>query len=136
MTKSLALTDGLIMQADGRKLRVRICDGLATLTFKGARHRLSREEVEVPLPLAQAQNLLDHHCDGRILSKTRHLVPIGALTWEIDIYDAPLDGIALAEIELPDESHPLVLPGWIGAEVTGDAAWRKISLLQARAAPR
>lgn len=121
-----------MMSADGCKLRVRLCDDKATLTFKGRRHSLQREEVELPLDMAQARLLLDHHCDGRILSKSRHIVPHGDLIWEIDEYDAPLEGVVLAEIELPVADHPVDLPNWIGLEVSGDPRWRKLNLLEAK----
>ncbi len=120
------------MDAEGCKLRVRLCDGHGTLTFKGRRAGLSREELELPLDQEQAKMLLDHHCGGRILSKTRHLVPHGDLVWEIDVYDAPLEGVVLAEIELPHAEHPVVLPDWVGAEVSGDPLWRKLNMLEAR----
>ena len=126
------IVDGLLMDADGCNLRVRLCDGRATLTFKGRRQGLQREEVELPLDMAQAQLLLDHHCAGRILSKTRHLVPMGGLVWEIDEYDAPLKGVVLAEIELPAADHPVAMPDWIGAEVSGDPRWRKLNMLEAQ----
>ena len=132
IVKTQRIVDGLLMASDGCKLRVRLCDGLATLTFKGRRDGLSREEVELPLDLAQAQRLLDHHCDGRVLSKSRHLVPQGNLTWEIDEYDAPLNGIVLAEIELPEEDHSVHLPNWIGDEVTGDPKWSKVRMIEKR----
>lgn len=130
--QSQKITDGLVMEGDGRKLRVRLCDGQATLTYKGPRETIRREEIELPLALEEADRLLQHHCDGRLLSKTRHLVPQGDLVWQIDVYDAPLDGITLAEVELPAIDHELPLPDWIGQEVTGDPAFRKINLLQSR----
>ena len=130
VVKTQRIVDGLLMAADGCKLRVRLCDSQATLTFKGRRVGISREEVELPLDFSQAQGLLDHHCNGRILSKSRHLVPQGDLVWEIDEYDVPLKGIVLAEIELPDPNHVIGLPLWIGAEVTGDPKWSKLKLLE------
>lgn len=132
VTQTLHITDGLLIHAEGRKLRVRLTDGYATLPFKGHRDGLSREEVELPLDRGHARTLLDHHCDGRILSKTRHLVPWDGLTWEIDIYDSPLQGIQLAEVEVPVVDYPLNLPDWVGVEVTGDPAWRKINMLEVR----
>lgn len=132
VTQTQNIVDGLLMEADGAKLRVRLCDGKATLTFKGKRSGLQREEVELPLEIDQAQNLLNHHCDGRILAKSRHLVPWGTLTWEIDEYASPLDGIVLAEIELPSAEHPVALPDWIGQEVSGEPRWRKLNMLEAR----
>ena len=132
VVRKLQIVDGLLMDAEGRKLRVRLCDGHATLTFKGRRDGLQREEVELPLDVAQAQLLLDHHCEGRILSKTRHLVPAGSLVWEVDEYDAPLEGVVLAEIELPRADYPVTLPDWIGEEVSGDPRWRKLNMLESR----
>lgn len=131
-TQTLRITDGLMIQAEGRKLRVRLIGDRATLTFKGRRDGLAREEVELPLDPDQARGLLDQHCDGRVLSKTRHLVPWDGLIWEIDLYDAPLQGIALAEVEVPVADYPLTLPDWIGAEVAGDPAWRMINILATR----
>lgn len=131
VTQTLHITDGLLIHAEGRKLRVRLTDDYATLTFKGRRDGLAREEVELPLQRDHARGLLDHHCDGRILSKTRHLVPWEGLIWEIDIYDSPLNGVHLAEVEVPFADYPLNLPDWVGREVTGDPAWRKINMLEA-----
>lgn len=131
VVKSLRITDGILMSADGRKLRVRLIDGRATLTFKGRREGLVREEVELPLDAEQALLLLDHHCNGPNLTKTRHLVPLADLVWEVDIYDSPLQGVILAEVELPAADHPVTLPDWIGAEVTGDPAWRKVNMVAA-----
>jgi CYTH domain-containing protein len=119
------------MSADGRKLRVRLTDGGATFTFKGRREGLIREEVELPLDVEQARLLLDHHCDGPALTKTRHFVPWEDLVWEVDIYDSPLQGVILAEVELPTADHPVTIPDWIGAEVTGDPAWRKVNMVAA-----
>ncbi|MEI6098181.1 MAG: CYTH domain-containing protein [Alphaproteobacteria bacterium] len=79
VVQTKVILDGLMMAVGGRKLRVRICDGQATLTFKGRKDGLRREEVELPMEVEQARILLDHHCDGRILSKRRHLVPQGDL---------------------------------------------------------
>jgi CYTH domain-containing protein len=131
VVQSLRISDGILMNADGCKLRVRLTDDHATLAFKGRRNGLLGEEVELPLDVHQARHLLDHHCVGHILSKTRHLVPKAELTWEIDVYDAPLQGIILAEVELPTSDHPVVVPDWIGAEVTSDPAWRKVNMVAA-----
>ena len=131
VVKSLRITDGILMSADGRKLRVRLIDGRASLTFKGRREGLTREEVELPLDVEQALLLLDHHCDGPALIKTRHLVPWADLVWEVDIYCSPLQGVKLAEVELSAADYPVTLPDWIGAEVTGDPDWRKVNMVAA-----
>lgn len=117
-----------------RKLRIRIRDGMATMAFKGPREGIARDEFEYPIPLADARHLIDRHCDGRILSKTRFEVPHGAVLWEVDVYDAPLSGVVLAEAELPRESAPLPLPDWLGEEVTGQPRYRKLNMLMERQA--
>lgn len=133
VTRAEHLTDGLIAAApDGRKVRVRIAGHRALLTVKGARQGLARDEFEYEIPLADARLLLQDHCAGAVLTKTRHHVPQGALTWEIDIYHGPLDGIAVAEIELPHPDQDFARPDWLGEEVTGRQEWRKINLLRAR----
>lgn len=128
-TRRFWIRDALLLSERGSKLRVRIVDDQATLTFKGPRLGFTRQEYEYPIPLAEAEEIVATLAIGRVLTKTRHIVPFGGLTWEIDHYDAPLQDVILAEVELPQESHPLILPDWVGAEVTGDPSWRKQTLL-------
>ena len=43
-----------------------------------------------------------------------------------------MDGVVLAEIELTDADQNLILPDWIGAEVTADPRYRKVNMVAAR----
>lgn len=132
------IRDGLLLSDVGGKLRVRILDQRATLAFKGPRIGFTRHEYEYPIPLEEAEEMMILLARGRVLTKRRHLVMLDGLTWEIDEYDAPLADVALAEVELPSEGHPLILPDWVGQEITGDPNWRKSALLAralARTAP-
>lgn len=127
------LTDGLIASAaDGRKVRVRISDESATLTVKGARRGLARDEFEYPIPVAEARQMLADHCAGIVIEKTRHYVPHGGVTWEIDCYHGALEGIAVAEVELTSMDQAFDRPDWLGDEVTGREEWRKINLIRSR----
>ena len=68
--------------------------------------------------------------EGRRLAKTRRRVRIDGLVWEIDVFhDLPL---AMAEVELEDESQALTLPSWLAAvvvrEVSDDARYRNSAL--------
>lgn len=128
------ITDGLLLNMGERKVRIRIRDGEATMAYKGAREGLARDEFEYPIPLEDARHLIAVHCEGRVLSKTRHEVPHAGFLWEVDVYDAPLNGVILAEVELPDEAADIPLPDWLGQEVTGQARYRKINMLAARMA--
>lgn len=128
------ITDGLLLNTGERKVRVRIRDDQATIAYKGAREGLARDEFEYSIPLEDARHLIAVHCEGRVLSKTRHEVPHQGFVWEVDVYDAPLSGIILAEVELPDEATDLPLPVWLGEEVTGQARYRKVNMLAERLA--
>ena len=126
------LQDGLISHSAERKVRVRIRDGSATLTIKAKREGIRDIEFEYPIPLSDARELLASHCGDLTLEKTRYYVPHGAFVWHVDVYDGLLDGVVLAEVELPGEHADLPLPRWVGAEVTGRPEYRKINLQRMR----
>lgn len=109
----------------GRKLelRVRTIERTDTLTrsstvaLKWGLSHGRRLEVEFAAKTAIARLL--HRCSGATLHKTRHHLFEKSLRWEIDLYHGALEGLFTAEIELTDEPD-LVLPRWLGSEVTGD----------------
>lgn len=130
--RSVQLRDGLISSSDRGKVRVRITDDKATLAIKGPRSGLSREEYEYEIPVEDAVALLNRHCGGAILEKTRFFVPCGELVWKVDVYSGVLSGVVIAEIELPAEDADFDRPSWVGIEVTGQEEYRKINMLNAR----
>ena len=82
------------LSKNGRvSIRVRI-DGDAdgTLTIKAARSGLERHEYEYVIPLADAEELMLQR-EGAIISKSRHIVPIDGLNWEIDVWGKIRRGI-------------------------------------------
>lgn len=135
VSETVSIRDGLLLSDVGGKLRVRIQDNRASLAFKGPRIGFSRQEYEYSVPLEEAEEMMVLLARGRILSKRRSLVAANGLVWEVDEYAPPLQDVTLAEVELPSEAHPLILPDWVGEEITGDPAWRKSALL-ARALAR
>ena len=42
------------------------------------------------------------------------------LTWEVDEFPGRLEGLVLAELELPREDYPYEKPPFVGEEVTGN----------------
>jgi len=126
------LLDGLVAMTGGRKVRVRVCGEQATLTVKARETPGVNAEFEYPIPLADAEELLARHCDGNVLSKARCFVPYEGFIWQIDVYDGVMADVVLAEVELPRLDCPVPLPPWVGQEVTGDPAYRKINLFRAR----
>ena len=136
VTRSARITDGLISMSNGRKTRVRIADGSATLTVKGEYTGLARSEFEYPIPVFDAEEILRTMCDDRVLEKIRHYVPHRGLTWEIDVYEGLLEGVVIAEVELDRAERVLELPDWVGREVTGNAKYRKIKMLEDKTGER
>ena len=119
--ESTRIVQGYLTLAEhGAESRVRRRDGELTLTVKGGR---GRERVEVELPLSDAQfEELWPLTEGRRLVKVRHLVPLGELTAELDLYEGDLEGLRIAEVEFASESEAdrFEPPDWLGSEVTGD----------------
>ena len=136
VTRSARIRDGLISILNGRKTRVRIIDGHATLTVKGEHMRSVRTEFEYAIPVSDAEEMLLTMCDDRVLGKTRYYASHGGLTWEIDVYEGLLEGVVMAEVELDREDRVLELPDWVGTEVTGNVNYRKINMLEDKAAER
>ncbi|MGJ4917747.1 CYTH domain-containing protein [Bradyrhizobium sp. HKCCYLRH2060] len=130
-THSERLRDGLVARQDGLKVRVRCYGNRTTLCVKSGRRGLARDEFEYDIPADHAA-VLFAHCAGRILEKTRHYVPAEAGVWEIDVYHDPLEGVVIAEIELPTETTVVTLPDWVGDEVTGDPRYGKANMLTER----
>ena len=119
----------VVIGDDGVEVRVRRRAGRSTLTVKSAPGELRIEE-EIPIDERQFASLWQLS-EGRRISKTRHLVPVGpGLTAELDVYHGPLEGLLTAEVEFPSlaESRRFVPPAWIADEVTGDARYANQSL--------
>jgi adenylate cyclase len=109
-------------------IRVRIKDeSAATLTIKSRAAKLRRLELEYPIPIADAQALIDLR-RGAVVEKVRHIVPYAGATWEVDVFAGENAGLIIAEVELPHEDYRLEPPPFIGSEVTGRAEYYNSSL--------
>jgi adenylate cyclase len=124
------LRDGLLGEFDGKKLRVRIGAGRATLALKSDRLRGRRVEYEYDIPVADAEAMLATMCGDKRLEKTRHKIPFCGHVWTIDAYEGGLAGVVIAELELYDEAERFARPDWLGPEVTEDWRFSKRALLR------
>ena len=90
---------------------------------------LVRTEIERELTEAEFNASWDQTA-GRRISKVRHKVDVGDLTWEIDVFD-DLD-LLMAEVELPTADTAVDLPAWLTEhvvrELTEDARYRNFAL--------
>jgi adenylate cyclase len=118
--RSLHIKDHLIDAFPKGKARIRICAGTATLTLKGNRSGIRRSEFNLPLTLTDAAEMAQEFADVQPLEKRRHEVRVSNLVWQVDEYLGPLSGLVTADAEVPEEDHPLVLPTWVGPEITAD----------------
>lgn len=130
VVRKVRLRDGLLAFADGRKVRVRFYDDRATLTVKGRRKGISRDEFEYDIPVCDGLALLEDHCDGEVIEKTRNHVMFGDFEWIIDEYHGLLSGVVISEIELPSENTDFPLPAWLGEEVTGLKKYSKVNMIK------
>jgi adenylate cyclase len=110
----------LALMDHGAEVRVRRRNGDHTLTVKGGSGR-ERTEVELPLTREQFEELWPL-TEGRRLVKARHLIPLGQLTAELDVYEGELEGLRVCEVEFESESDAdrFDPPDWLADEVTGD----------------
>jgi adenylate cyclase len=126
--RSVSIRDGLIAIYKDRKVRVRISGDIATIAIKGPRVGIGRPEFEYEIPMADAKRMLSTVCQGDTLEKQRFFVEDAGATWQVDVYGGILQGVVIAEIELKQESQELILPRWIGKEVTGDSFYKKVNM--------
>lgn len=109
-------------------VRVRIGGERAWLNIKSLTLGSSRLEFEYEIPLDDARVMLRELADGPVVSKTRHLVDVGAHVFEIDEFDGDNAGLIVAEVELGAAGEEFVRPSWLGAEVTDDSRYYNINL--------
>lgn len=110
--------------------RVRLVDNAsATLTIKSRPAELRRLELEYPIPVLEAEALMQLR-EGSIIEKTRYTVPHGDLVWEIDVFARENAGLIIAELELRDVNQQIELPSWIGREVTAQPQYYNSFLVQ------
>jgi adenylate cyclase len=115
----VSYAQGYLAHGAGMTVRVRTAGEQAFLTIKGPVTGISRSEFEYPIPTEDALEMLQL-CEGPIVQKTRFRIPYAGHLWEVDEFAGPNAGLVLAEVELLSPEEPVVLPPWIGREVTGD----------------
>lgn len=111
-------------------VRVRISDTQAWLNIKSSSLGISRLEYEYPIPVTEAQEMLDHLAMGPVLEKTRHLIEHQDHLWELDVFYGANQGLVVAEIELKSEDETFDRPLWLGPEVSDDPRYFNSNLIQ------
>lgn len=109
-------------------VRVRKLNDSYVLTCKGD-GLMVRQEQEIPLSREAYLRLLPK-IEGRIIAKTRHVIPYEDSMIELDVFDAPMAPLCIAEVEFSseEEATAFVPPEWFGQEVTFDPAYTNAAL--------
>jgi adenylate cyclase len=126
---------GYVALDDHAEVRVRRKGAKHTLTIK-SEPGLTRVEEELEIDADRFASLWAL-TEGRRVVKTRHLVPLGELTVEVDVYAGDLDGLVTAEVEFASEEAAAAFapPAWLGREVTGDPRYANRALAVSGPAP-
>jgi len=112
-----------------RTTRVRASDTMGYLTIKGKAVGLTRSEYEYEIPLSHAHDLIKM-CGDHVIEKTRHRVIVDNTVWEIDVFHGSNEGLVLAEVELVSENQIIILPEWVGEEVSYNSSYCNSTLAQ------
>jgi adenylate cyclase len=126
----IPIKQGYLVGGKDASVRVRLQGDTANLNIKSATLGVKRQEFEYPIPLADAEVLLNTLCQRPIIEKMRYLVTYANKQWEIDVFEGDNAGLIVAELELQDESEQYESPSWLGEEVSHDPRYYNTCLSQ------
>jgi adenylate cyclase len=126
--RSVRFQQGYLARSANAAIRVRTDGEHAHLNIKSTTDGITRLELEYPIPLADAEVLLERVALRPVIVKTRHHVDFAGRRWEIDVFEAENAGLVVAEVELEAADAPVVLPPWVGREVSSDPRYYNASL--------
>jgi len=109
-------------------VRARVAGESAFLTVKGRAAGGARDEYEYPIPVADAEEMLERLCVGGRIEKYRHRIPFAGHTWEVDEFTGENAPLVVAEVELDRIDIEVELPPWVGPEVTYDPRYTNAAL--------
>ncbi len=118
-----------LFNESSKSLRIRIKNDAAFLTIKGNQIGITRYEFEYKIPKEEAFEIIERF-DLKVLSKKRYYFNYGNLTWEIDVFEGKLNGLIVAEIEIPTANYQFEVPSWVGEEVTYDSKYLNAELFK------
>ncbi|HPB24908.1 MAG TPA: CYTH domain-containing protein, partial [Bacteroidales bacterium] len=100
-------------------IRIRTKDNEGFITIKGRSQGPVRSEYEYPIPIEDANELIEKY-SATLIEKKRHIVYYKNKKWEVDEFLGTNSGLILCEIELESEDQQYEKPEWIDKEVTDD----------------
>ena len=128
--ESTLLRQGYLANTGRASVRVRIAGAQGWLSVKAMSACIARAEFEYPIPVAEAEEMLGHLCEGPSIEKWRHLVVHDGSGWEIDEFLGENAGLVVAELELTAEDQRFSRPAWLGPEVSSEERYYNFRLAQ------
>lgn len=130
--RSDELLEGIIAETELAHVRVRAQSVSPAATIKSSGTGGVRNEYEYEIDRSDAFEMIHTLCGSDVLQKKRHHIRHEGFNWIVDEYTGIMDSIIVAEVELADISTTVQLPDWVGREVSGEPAFKKINMLRMR----
>ena len=124
------IRQGYLSSDHARVVRIRIVNDEAFITIKSSTNGIFRNEWEYPIPIRDAEDMLENLCLRPLIEKKRYCVTYEGMTWEIDEFFGENEGLLIAEIELESENQIFSKPKWVGKEVTDDPRYYNTNLMR------
>lgn len=118
---SYKIKQGYLNSSPERTVRIRTKNDKGFITIKGKSNLsgTTRFEWEKEIPYEEALTLLNL-CEDFIIEKTRYVINYQEYVFEVDVFEGKNSGLIIVEVELNNENDKVVLPDWVGEEITGD----------------
>ncbi len=123
------ISQGYLGDAKNASVRVRVEGERANINIKGATLGISRSEYEYSIPKDEALEMLKNLCLKPLIEKSRYRVKVSDHIWEVDLFAGDNAGLVVAEVELASEDQPFEKPAWAGDEVSDDARYYNVCLV-------
>ncbi len=124
----IVLKQGYLNTNPERTVRVRLVGQTGFLTIKSKNTGITRNEFEYEIPYTDTLELLKL-CEPPLIEKTRYIIKRDGLTWEIDLFSGENQGLVIAEVELSYEDQNIIIPDWLGKEVSDDPRYYNSNLV-------
>jgi adenylate cyclase len=128
-SKGVIYRQGYLNRDKARTVRVRVAGDEAFITIKGLTNGMERLEFEYPVSLSDANEMLETLCVKPLIEKLRYKIMSDGHLWEVDEFIGDNEGLTVAEVELKSSDEHVIIPDWVGQEVTGDLMYFNSNLV-------
>ena len=128
-SKGVIYRQGYLSRDKERTVRIRVAGEQAFITIKGLTNGMERLEFEYPISLADANEMLSTLCLKPLIEKVRYKFMSDGHLWEVDEFIGDNEGLIVAEVELKSSDEHVIIPEWVGPEVTGDLMYFNSNLV-------